>query len=166
VNQGFEGDAVNSVTVATTTDEGQNVRPNTASAKTLITIPDPFTASVTGRVFDDFNNNGIYDGRDRGVPGVKVNLYSAGSMNLVQSVETDIFGMYRFTRLPGGIYDIRIVRPAGFIDGLESLGGGPPTNFGDGVIPNVRVEQEGLVANNTFALIELPSKRRFLASAQ
>jgi uncharacterized repeat protein (TIGR01451 family) len=166
VNQGFEGDAVNSVTVATTTDEGQNVRPNTASAKTLITIPDPFTASVTGRVFDDFNNNGIYDGRDRGVPGVKVNLYSAGSMNLVQSVETDIFGMYRFTRLPGGIYDIRIVRPAGFIDGLESLGGGPPTNFGDGVIPNVRVEQESLVANNTFALIELPSKRRFLASAQ
>jgi hypothetical protein len=30
----------------------------------------------------------------------------------------------------------------------------------------VRVEQESLVANNTFALIELPSKRRFLASAQ
>lgn len=165
VNQGFSGAATNNATVATTTNEGQNTLANTASAVTQVTIPDPNTAAVSGRIFNDLNGNGLFDAGEQGVAGVTVNLLAAGTQNQLRTTTTDAQGNYQFANLPAGTYDIQLVRPAGFDDGLESLAGAPPANLGNGLIPGVVVPQGGQIASNTFALIELISKRRFLASA-
>ncbi|MCX6876179.1 MAG: carboxypeptidase regulatory-like domain-containing protein [Verrucomicrobia bacterium] len=70
--------------------------------------------SVGNRVFSDANNNGIMDGTDAGISGVKLQLFTAdGAGNPLvykASVETDASGYYRFDGLPVSTYVVVVDR--------------------------------------------------------
>jgi hypothetical protein len=75
--------------------------------------------SLTGYVYADANNNGVFESTERPISGVTVTL-KGGSLS--QTVVTDIHGAYRFDNLPPGIYNIAETQPASFSDGVDTLG--------------------------------------------
>lgn len=167
VDEGTSGTLTNQVTVATTTSEGNDTNPNTASASTTATIPDPNNAGLSGRVFVDHNNDGLFDpATDRLLGGVTVQLLDAGTSTIVASTTTDTDGQWAFANLAAGSYDVRVIRPAGLTDGMEHPGDGRPvSNLGDSTIPGLTLAQGQTIGENDFGLIEALSKRRFIASA-
>ncbi len=166
INANFTGTITNPVTVATTTDEGNNTSNNSASASTQVAVPDTNSGSLSGRVFLDRNNNGIIDSGENGLAGITVNLLAAGTNTVIQTTTTDSQGNYLFDELPAGNYDIKVVRPPGLLDGLENPGDSRPVgNLGDSIIPNLSLTIGQSITSNDFGLQEALSKRRFLASS-
>jgi hypothetical protein len=93
-----------------------------SSASTSITVIPP--ASMSGVVFEDFNNDGQVDFGEQGIPGVTITL--AGRDNLGQVVnlsqKTDGGGMYAFLNLRPGTYTLTEAQPAGYSQGINSVG--------------------------------------------
>ena len=69
----------------------------------------PQKASISGSVFFDLNNNGIFDLSEFGLPNVKVYLLSGSS--IIDSTLTDGFGFYKFTNLNAGTYSVKVEDP-------------------------------------------------------
>ena len=121
----LDGDGIDGgVTVATPTEHD------------LTITDDPMTASISGIVWVDGNNNGQPDTNEATVPGVVVSL--EGKDLLGRTIEsttiTDSKGRYEFVNLPGGTYTVIESQPEAFHDGQESLGtieGTPTGEIGD-----------------------------------
>ncbi|MGL6075694.1 MAG: SdrD B-like domain-containing protein [Fimbriiglobus sp.] len=82
-------------------------------------------------VFEDFNNNGIFDGTDRGVAGILVELLDANGNPMVVNgnpvrTTTNADGNYLFTNLIAGQYRIRITAPAGYSSSTGANGSTGP----------------------------------------
>jgi uncharacterized surface anchored protein len=81
-------------------------------------------ATLNGTVYDDLNDNGVYDGSDTGIAGVTVTL--TGSDNMGDSVSvtttTGSNGSYSFTGVFPGTYDITETPPAGYLPGAVTAG--------------------------------------------
>ena len=94
---------------------------------------DPMTASISGIVWVDANNNGLPDANEATIPGVVVSL--EGKDLLGRTVEsttiTDSLGRYSFVNLPGGTYTVAESHPDAFHDGQESLGSVEGTTAGE-----------------------------------
>lgn len=70
--------------------------------------PDP--ASLGNFVWYDRNNNGLQDGGiETGVSGVTVELYPQGSTTAIASTTTSASGLYSFTGLTPGCYQVKFV---------------------------------------------------------
>ncbi len=80
--------------------------------------------SLAGRVYFDSNNDGTFNGSDRGLGGVFVTL--TGIDDRGQSVSltavTDDVGNYRFAALRPGTYTLTETQPANYNDGIDTLG--------------------------------------------
>ncbi len=73
-------------------------------------------------VWHDDNNNGIQDSGETPVPGVTVTLYDSGG-NVLATTTTDGNGLYLFTDLPAGDYQVGFSNlPAGFTPAKQSQG--------------------------------------------
>ncbi|ADV62378.1 Cna B domain protein [Isosphaera pallida ATCC 43644] len=74
-------------------------------------------ASLTGRVFQDLNGNGVRDLGEPGVAGVLVTLSGIDQDNqpVLLSTVTDSDGFYRFENLRQGVYRVTATIPEGFI---------------------------------------------------
>jgi len=79
------------------------------------------TASLSGYVYLDLNNDGIKQCGERGIGGVSVALKNSLGQ-VVAVTTTDSAGKYCFVNLPAGTYSIVKTSPAGYVDGLNSLG--------------------------------------------
>lgn len=79
------------------------------------TIP---TASISGHVFHDQNNNGVRDYGEPGIADVQVVLNGAGSGIAI----TDKDGYYEFTGLRQGQYRVTETQPEGHYDGSDTVG--------------------------------------------
>lgn len=81
-------------------------------------------ASLSGFVYEDFNNDGEIDFNEKAIEGVTVTL--TGIDDRGQAVQlttvTDSDGVYYFVDLRPGTYALTETQPAGFSDGLETLG--------------------------------------------
>jgi protocatechuate 3,4-dioxygenase beta subunit len=90
-------------------------------------------ASVSGYVYVDANNNGIFDPGEATIAGVKVTLLDAGGKATGATAVTDSSGFYQFSNLMPGTYGISESQPAGYLDGLDVAGnmGGTAHNPGD-----------------------------------
>lgn len=73
---------------------------------------------VTGHVFEDTNYNHHEDEGEKRVQGMEVTLYKLyglyDTMELFTQTITDINGVYRFTNLPQGKYDLTILKTPGY----------------------------------------------------
>lgn len=75
-------------------------------------------ASISGFVYHDENNDGVFDGSEDPIAGVVINLSGPDS----RSTTTDANGFYLFTGLPPGEYTIDEVQPTGWTDGIDTPG--------------------------------------------
>ena len=79
--------------------------------------------SLSGKAFEDMNNNGILEDGDPGVEGMTIRL--AGSRTgTVREIVTDASGEYCFERLPDDIYTISAELPEGMLYARYSKTGG------------------------------------------
>ena len=97
---------------------------------TLTVIP---TASLSGIVFSDFNNDGQVDFGEKGIAGVPITLTGTDDLghavNLSQT--TNSAGAYVFLNLRPGSYTItETQQPAGYTPGIVSVGTGGGTVSG------------------------------------
>ena len=102
-------------------------------------LPPP-PLSLGNLVFEDFDNDGLFNNNDVGIPGVTVELYNAGPDGLkgtgddflVDTTVTDANGEYLFTGLSHGLYWGKLNGngiPAGY---FSSTGDGPLDMDGQG----------------------------------
>jgi parallel beta-helix repeat protein len=80
--------------------------------------------SLSGTVFVDFNNDGQIDFGEQGIAGVTVTLTGTDYVGqaVSRSVQTDADGAYLFLNLRPGSYVITETQPAGYPQGLDSVG--------------------------------------------
>jgi hypothetical protein len=87
---------------------------------------------ISGKVYNDRNVNGTFDGTDNKLAGVKVDLYQVGQTTPLQSVVTPSVpstdptaGTYSFNNLPDGAYYVMINNEANYSSitqpGLSSI---------------------------------------------
>ena len=90
-------------------------------------------ASLSGFVYADDNNNGIFDNSESGIGGVTLTLLDASGNSTGLTTVTDSTGFYSFTESAAG--HVRRCRNAagGYLDGLDTAGtvGGTAHNPGD-----------------------------------
>ena len=106
---------------------------STSSGNYFGDVASGLVAIITGTVFDDANENGVFDGGETGISGVTVTLeFSDGS---TISVPTDSVGDYQFAVAPGTDVRITSAGPGGsfYPTTVESVYARPPTA---GVYPN------------------------------
>lgn len=70
----------------------------------------PTTASLSGRVFLDYNNSGTFNGPDTGLSGVTLTL-SGPNLTTPITVQTDASGNFTFSNVPAGTYTLTETQP-------------------------------------------------------
>ncbi|MDH3755307.1 MAG: hypothetical protein OEU32_15670, partial [Acidimicrobiia bacterium] len=88
---------------------------------------DSVRASLAGSVYHDEDNDGVFDGTESGIAAVTVTLTGVDRFGRAVSLSTttDVNGDYTFSnvRPSGGTgYTVTETQPAGFIDGLDTVG--------------------------------------------
>ena len=78
-------------------------------------------ARLTGLVFDDTNDNGLFDIGEPGVPDAEVRLVGTNDLSEIVNLlgSTDANGNYRFENLRPGTYSIHNLQPGGYLDGRD-----------------------------------------------
>ncbi|WP_158926621.1 SdrD B-like domain-containing protein [Acidisphaera sp. S103] len=94
------------------------------------TIAAPATASIGDIVFADLNNTGLESGFDAGpgVAGVTVDLLNSTGTSVLATTTTNANGLYSFTGLAAGIYEVKFVSPTGYGFSTEGVGGNAAVN--------------------------------------
>ena len=117
----FESTSVFTLQVTAMDDDG-------ATGSTDVTISLLNQPSITGTVYVDSNQNGLYESNETGIDGVTVELLDASGMPVldqdgitVQATTTG-GGLYLFEDLEPGTYRLREIQPSGVTDGAEQLG--------------------------------------------
>jgi protocatechuate 3,4-dioxygenase beta subunit len=77
--------------------------------------------SIAGRVWHDPDEDCIYDSGDTPLAGVTVQLLDAAG-NVLRTTTTDAQGQYRFDDLAPGVYAVRELQPAGYLEGGQMVG--------------------------------------------
>jgi hypothetical protein len=98
---------------------------NLVSAGKSLVLKRAGTGSISGRVFNDKNANGIFDGSDTGISGFRVFLDEnfngvLDSNELSKPVSTT--GTYTFSNVPSGVYRVREVFRSGWRQTFPALG--------------------------------------------
>jgi protocatechuate 3,4-dioxygenase beta subunit len=90
-------------------------------------------ASLSGYVYADDDNDGVFDDTEVGIGGVTVTLLDASGNSTGLTTVTDSDGYYSFTDLRPGTYGVAETQPSGYLDGLDAAGthGGTAHNPGD-----------------------------------
>jgi hypothetical protein len=88
------------------------------------TIAAPPTASIGDIVFADLNNTGLESGFDSGpgVAGVTVDLMNSTGTSVLATTTTNSSGLYSFTGLAAGVYEVKFVSPTGYGFSTEGVG--------------------------------------------
>ncbi|HEY7309956.1 MAG TPA: SdrD B-like domain-containing protein [Gemmataceae bacterium] len=99
--------------------------PITAVGDTFTLNGLPLTpSSLSGTVFEDFNDNGQIDFGEQGIANVLITLTGTDDLGdaVSQSRLTDADGAYVFLNLRPGNYTITETQPAGYAQGIDSVG--------------------------------------------
>ena len=129
VNNNATGTLTNTVTVSNAVSET-----NTANnSDTAATVVDTETATISGTVYSDLNDNGTQDTGENGIAGVSLTLTGTDSLGaaVTLTTTTDANGDYSFANLARGVYTVTETQPAGFRDGQENCGIGCNGQRGD-----------------------------------
>lgn len=77
--------------------------------------------SLSGLVYADMNQDGIFTHEEPLLAGVRIDLLDADG-HLLQTTLTDATGQYRFDQLRPGVYTVQETQPADYLDGPEQIG--------------------------------------------
>ena len=96
--------------------------------------------SLSGLVFEDFNNDGEINFGEAAIEGATITLTGTDDRGAAVNVteQTDVDGVYFFVDLRPGTYTITETQPAGYADGQDTLG-----------------TAGGIVGDDVFSAIEL-----------
>ena len=82
-------------------------------------------ASISGYVWEDENNDGVWDDDEPAIPGATVYLLDADGNRIEgKSTTTNADGYYAFTSLETGTYGLEEILPDGYVNGKYVKGGG------------------------------------------
>ncbi|MBN8888711.1 MAG: carboxypeptidase regulatory-like domain-containing protein, partial [Rhodospirillales bacterium] len=103
--------------------------------------------------------NGVQDAGDTGIAGVTVNLLDASGATVLGTTVTDGSGLYSFTSLAAGTYEVAFLQPAGYA--FSPTGAGTPDtdsnpNQGTGVTGPISLA-DGQVDNSIDAGLYRPA---------
>jgi len=163
---GTTGPALINTVVIGTTDPSvseTNLTNNTAQVSTTLEAP---KVNLTGRVYEDRNNNGISDAGDLGIPGASVILTGTPFTGLTPVSLTTLSGQngdYAFNNLLQGTYSVEVAQPADFTFRASNPGTTQGTP-GFRQISNINLNANSSLNNIGFN--RAFSKRLFLASSQ
>ncbi len=89
-----------------------------------ITFGELEAASISGTVFMDADDDGVFDLSEAGIAGVTVNLTGTDYSNntVIMTATTDADGAYEFTGLAPGTYAVTEVQLADYLDGENTPG--------------------------------------------
>jgi protocatechuate 3,4-dioxygenase beta subunit len=115
-------------------------------------------AKVSGYVYVDANNNGIFDAGETPISGVVLTLLDSSGNSTGKTATTDSSGYYHFDNLAPGTYGVSEAQPAGYLDGLDKAGpvGGAAHNPGD-LIDGIPLASGASAPQNNFGEL-LPAK--------
>jgi hypothetical protein len=122
----------NETVIITATDRQGAV--SSASFVLRVRPVNPPPSQLSGRVFNDLNNDGRLNIDDVGLEQVALQLFDESDLvNPVATTTTDIHGYYVFTGLEPARYRIVAAQPVAFLDGKETDGnlGGTVNNAED-----------------------------------
>jgi hypothetical protein len=85
------------------------------------TTPPAAPSTISGFVYEDFNNDGAIDFNEYAIEGTQVSLLDADGQ-VLQTAVTDANGLYVFNDVAPGTYSLQEAQPAGYDDGIDSLG--------------------------------------------
>jgi|GEM_PF-483364 len=139
---------------------------NSAAEPTTI---EPTRGSISGNVFQDLNRNLLRDSGERAIAGTTILLFGTDIRGnaVVRRTTTNVNGVYSFTSLIPGIYNVYELQPNYFADGAEIPGTGATATIGPDSFLNLTLNGGVNAVNFNFAEgIEDLSKRPFLASSQ
>jgi hypothetical protein len=129
-------------------------------------------ASISGRVFSDYNYSATMNGPDAGLAGATITLHVAGSTEAPRTTTSDAQGYYTFDDLPAGVYTIEVSPTDTTLLGKATIGtaGGSLTRpyrsgglwFGDYVLTEhvvyaINLNDDTAATGYDFALIPLLS---------
>lgn len=110
--------------------------------------PVPGITSLSGFVYHDADNDGIFDLTETGIAGAKVRLFGTATDGSAVdvTVTTDSVGKYLFNNLKPGTYSVTETQPSGYIDGKDTLG----TN--GGVVSNDKFSSVSVAVGNAATM--------------
>ncbi|MFK7830365.1 MAG: SdrD B-like domain-containing protein [Congregibacter sp.] len=84
-------------------------------------------ASISGNVYFDENDDGVFDPGESGIGGVEIRL--TGPVTATTTTAAD--GSWSFTDLPPGSYTVTEIQPGGYADGQDTAGSVDGSSVGD-----------------------------------
>lgn len=134
VDQAFVGTLLNTAEVSgneTETRYDNNVDDET-------TRVEPLLSSLSGKVYVDRNDDGVFDVDEQPIADVLVTLTGTDILgnSVTRTDTTDASGMYMFNDLMPGLYNVTETHPTRYRDGKDSIGdnGDGISNAADGLV--------------------------------
>ncbi|MFT0213960.1 SdrD B-like domain-containing protein [Pseudomonas sp. F1_0610] len=128
---------------------------------------EPVTSSISGRVFNDKNNNGLQEEGESGIGLVKVTLTGINDkgLNVSSSTFTSQAGDYSFVDLNPGNYSLTVDSVNGERDGLAFAGAVGGESSEKGVIKEINLPASTKANNYTFAKLDIDAQESFEGSS-
>lgn len=129
------------------------------------TLPPPPlpTGTLSGSVFEDANNDGVFDQTEYGVAGASVTLTQVvnGKSVPVGKTTTDQFGGYRFSvqNPGGGGYVVRVSPPSTHTIAKSWVGSTGGSNEMNDELTGISVTRDGESKNNNFTALAAASAK-------
>jgi uncharacterized repeat protein (TIGR01451 family) len=114
--------------------------------------PPPPPSSLCGFVYNDFDNDGINDAAEAGIPGTSVRLTGTDTLGRSVSATTTTAsdGSYCFKTLDAGTYTISETQPPGYLDGKDTQGTPGTGSTGNDVFTDIVLAAGVDGKNNNF----------------
>jgi protocatechuate 3,4-dioxygenase beta subunit len=92
------------------------------TAGAVARAPQVELARISGYVYHDKDNDGIFDTTEAPIAGVTLELLNAAGQGTGVFTTTNAEGYYQFINLIAGTYGVRETQPGGWLDGKDTIG--------------------------------------------
>jgi fimbrial isopeptide formation D2 family protein/uncharacterized repeat protein (TIGR01451 family) len=101
-----------------------NVTLSAGVAATGYNFGELLAARIAGFVYEDNNNDGVFDTTENGISGVTITLSGTDDLGngVLLTTTTTITGFYAFDTLRPGTYTVSETQPTGYLDGRDTAG--------------------------------------------